>query len=581
MKYVWIGLLLAIGSSACSPRDKHQKHSIVRIRWVRDPENLSPLVQPNQNAVDALTLLHCSLLQLDFSTGQHVPALADSLPSIRLVGDSLTEIRYQLRRAATWDNGRPVLASDVAFTLKLYQCPGLPNEKARGQLSFIRDIRLNPGNSRRFTLVCRGQAPEFGFETGDFPVLPEATLYAKHTLRRYSLAQLANLTSLPPRDTALTALVSRYQHADPSHHPERLPGCGPYRLQAWEIDRFLTFVRKPHWWADTLQPTPFVLQARPRQITYLIIPDETTAALALRRQELDVLPQLSARAFKRLQAADSTQHELSFYSIASYELLMAGFNTSRPMLHDSLTRQALAQLFDPAKLQQATQLGQGLRTAGLVHPHNRRYYNDSLALPAFNPRLTVSLLKQAGWQRQPAGWVLAKARQAPLKLRLRYRADDPVFATIALQFKSAATALGIPVALLPTEASSLTTALQEGDFDIYVRKLNSTPFAFDFSMLLHSRTIPKSNFTKFSTHTTDRLIDAIAATGTPARKRLLLRRFQTIIQQQAPLVPLFFLPYRLATARELQHLHPSGYKPGYYAAAATWSIASSAATAAH
>jgi peptide/nickel transport system substrate-binding protein len=584
MKYVWIGLLLAIGSSACSPRDKHQKHSIVRIRWVRDPENLSPLVQPNQNAVDALTLLHCSLLQLDFSTGQHVPALADSLPSVHLVGDSLTEIRYQLRRAATWDNGRPVLASDIAFTLKLYQCPGLPNERARAQLSFIRAIKLDAAAPRRFTLVCRGQSPDVRLETGDFPVLPEATLDAKHTLRRYSLAQLANLPGLPPRDTALTALVSRYQHADPSHHPERLPGCGAYRLRAWEIDRFLTFVRKPHWWADTLRPTPFVLQARPRQITYLIIPDEAIAALALRRHELDVLPQLTARAFKHLRKDDATKQELSFYSLASYELLYAGFNTSQPILRDSLTRQALAQLFDPAKLLQATQLGQGLRTASLVHPGNRRYYNDSLALPIYNPKQAVFLLQQAGWQRQAAGWVstktTAKAKQLPLKLRLRYRADEPSFATVALQFKSAATALGIPVALLPTEASSLTTALQEGDFDIYVRKLNSTPFAFDFSMLLHSRAIPKSNFAKFSTHTTDRLIDAIAATGAPAQKRKLLRRFQTIMKQQAPLVPLFFLPYRLATARELQHLYPSVYKPGYYAAAATWNIAGSAVAAA-
>jgi len=582
MKYVWICLLLAIGSSACSQLDKHQKHKIVRIRWVRDPENLSPLVQPNQNAVDALNLLHCSLLQLDVATGTHVPALADSLPSVHLVGDSLTELSYQLRRAATWDNGRPVLATDVAFTLKLYQCPGLPNERARAQLSFIRAIKLDTAAPRRFTLVCRGQAPDFRLETGDFPVLPETTLDAKHTLRRYSLAQLANLPGLPSRDTALSALVSRYQHADPSHHPERLPGCGAYRLRAWEIDRFLTFVRKPHWWADTLRPTPFVLQARPRQLTYLIIPDETSAALALRRHELDVLPQLTARAFKHLREDDSTKQELSFYSLASYELLMAGFNTRQPILRDSLTRQALARLFDPAKLLQATQLGQGLRTASLVHPGNRRYYNDSLALPIYDPRQTVSLLKQAGWQRQATGWVPAKSKHTPqpLKIRMRYRADDAVFATVGLQFKSAATALGIPVELLPTEASSLTTALQEGDFDIYVRKLSSTPFAFDFTMLLHSRAIPKSNFTKFSTRTTDRLIDAIAATGAPAQKRKLLRRFQTIIQQQTPLVPLFFLPYRLATARELQHLYPSGYKPGYYAAAATWNIAGSIPAAA-
>ncbi len=574
MKFFWFGLLLALGSSACSSADKHQKHSVIRIRWVRDPENLSPLVQPNQNAVDALSLLHCSLLQVDFSTGTYAPALALALPHVQLVGDSLTELRYELRPEAAWDNGRPVLATDVAFSLKLYQCPGLPNEKARAQLSFIRDIRLDKANPRHFTLVCRGQAPNFVYETGDFPILPEAALDTEYTLRTCSLARLANLTSLGPRDTALRALVTRYQHTDPSHHPERLPGCGAYRMAAWEIDQYLTFVRKPRWWADALHPTPFVLQARPRQLTYRIIPDEASAALALRRHELDVLPQLTARAFKRLKADDEAQQELSFYTIASYELLLAGFNTRQPMLHDSLTRQALGRLFDPAQLLQATQLGQGLRTVGLVHPGNRHYYNDSLPLPAYAPAQAVALLERAGWQRRPAGWVRPGRQARPLALRLRYRADEPVFATIALQFKSAADKLGIQVALLPTEPSLLTNALREGDFDMYVRKVGSTPFAFDFTMLLHSRTIPESNFPKFSSRTTDHLIEAIAATGAPPQRRKLLRRFQAVMQQQTPLVPLFFLPYRLAAARELKHLYPSVYKPGYYAAAATWDLAS-------
>ena len=301
MKYFWVSLLLAVGSSACTSQHKHQKNSAIRIRWARDPENLSPLVQPNQNAVDALSLLHCSLLQLDFSTGTHVPALADSLPQVQLVGDSLTELRYELRPEATWDTGQPVLATDVAFSLKLYQCPGLPNERVRAQLGFIRDIRLDAANPRRFTLICRGQAPESSYETGDFPVLPEVALDPEHTLRSYSLSKLNKLTALSEADTTLRALAQHYQHTDPSHHPERLPGCGAYRLAAWEIDHFLLFKRKTHWWADTLRPAPFVLQARASKLGFLIIPDETTAALALRRHELDVLPQLSAREFQRLE----------------------------------------------------------------------------------------------------------------------------------------------------------------------------------------------------------------------------------------------------------------------------------------
>lgn len=584
MKHFWVGFLLAIGSAACSSVPESQQHTSIRIRWTRDPENLSPLVQPNQNALDALTLLHCSLLQLNFSTGTYSPALADSLPRVRLLGDSLTELSYELRRAAAWDNGQPVLASDVAFTLKLLQCPGLPNEKLRAQYGFIHAIRLDAANARRFTLICRGQAPEYSYESGDFPILPEAVLDSGRTLRPYSLAKLrlAALRQVKP-DAALQALAARYQRADPSHHPERLPGCGAYRMTNWEIDHSLTFTRKTHWWADTLQLAPLVLQARPLKLQFLIIPSEATAALALRRHELDVLPQLSAREFRQLRTADATRAALAFYTTASYEMVTAGFNTSRPILHDSLTRQALSRLFDPVRLMQATQLGQGLRTVGLVHPHDRRYYNDSLPLPAYNPQQALDLLRRAGWQRQPTGWVRTRPARQPehLALAVRYRAGDSTFETIALQFKAAASALHIPVELLPTESSLLTEVLREGNFDIYVRKLNGNPFAFNFAPLLHSRTIRENNFTKFGTRATDQLLDAITAAGSATQKRRLVRRFQVMMQQQMPILPLFFLPYRLVTAQGIKGLYPSGLKPGYTAATATWVASPATPATAH
>ncbi|RZK50555.1 MAG: hypothetical protein EOO59_15925 [Hymenobacter sp.] len=321
-----------------------------------------------------------------------------------------------------------------------------------------------------------------------------------------------------------------------------------------------------------MRPVQFVLQARPPELRFLIIPDEAMAALALRRRELDVLPQLSAREFRRLRTADANRQDLAFNTTTSYEMITAGFNTSRPSLHDSLTRQALSRLFDPVRLIQATQLGQALRTVGLVHPHDHRYYNDSLPLPAFSPQQALVLLQRAGWQRQATGWVRARAASPPERLALtfRYRAGESTFETIALQFKAAATALHIPVELLPTEPSLLTTALREGNFDIYVRKLNSNPFAFNFAPLLHSRAGSENNFTRFGTRASDRLIDAIAAAGPLAQKRLLLRRFQALMQRQVPLFPLFFLPYRMATAQGIQGLYLSGLKPGYNAATTTW-----------
>ncbi|MGI4743594.1 MAG: ABC transporter substrate-binding protein [Janthinobacterium lividum] len=581
MKYFWVGWLLAAVTSACSLPIEKQANTVVRIRWSRDPESLSPLELQNQAAVDAVNLLHCGLLRVDFSTGNYSPSLADSLPRVQLMGDSATQLHYRLRNAATWDTGRPVLASDVAFTLKLMLCPGLPNEKMRGQVSFIQDIKLDSADLRRFTFVCHGQAPELSTESGDFPILSEAAFDSTHVLRHFSVAALANYSATAKPEPALAALAQRYREANFGHHPERLPGCGPYRLAAWKANRCLTFTRKPHWWADGLRPKPFVLQVQMPQIQFIIISDDAVATLALRRHEIDVLPQVSAREFKRLQASATAQQELSFYSTVSYDIVTAGFNTQRAILHDSLTRQALGRLFDPVHLVQATQLGQGLRTVGLVHPSDYRYYHDGLPLLTYSPAQAAALLKRAGWVHQRAGWVRLNAEHLSerLTLALHYRVGETTFKTIALQFKAAAALLDIPVELRPTEASLMLKTLREGDFDMYILTQKGNPFAFNYAAILHSRTVREGNFTKFGTANTDRLIEAVAAASSSAQKRKLLRRFQVMMQRQMPLVPLFFLPYRLAADRRIQHLYPSKIKPGYSAATIIWASSVPAALA--
>jgi ABC-type transport system substrate-binding protein len=572
MKYFWFGWLVAVGSSSCSSLVEQQANTTVNIRWNRDPESLSPLTQPNQNAVDAANLLHCGLLQVDLAKGVYLPALADSLPKVQLVGDSLTYLHYQLRRVATWDSGRPVLATDVAFTLKLFFCPGLPNEKVRSQISFIHDIKIDSVNPRRFTLICRSQAPEFSFESGDFPILSEDALDPTHSLRHFSVASVIDSPTSAKVAPTLAALAKRYQQADVGHHPGRLPGCGPYELAEWKTDRFVIFKRKAHWWADRLKPASAVLQAKPAQLRFKIITDDAPATLALRRHEVDVLPQVPARDFQRLQQSSTARQDFAFYSTVSYEVITAGFNTRRPALHDSLTRQALSKLFDPVRLLQATQLGQGLRTVGLVHPNDHDYYNSSLPLPAYDLPQAQVLLQRAGWRHLPTGWTrpVTTKEAERLSLTLRYRTGDPTFKTIALQFKSAAALLNIPVELRPTEGSLLTTALKEGDFDMYIRIQKGTPFAFNYASMLHSRTINEGNFTKFGTPATDRLIDAVATANTPVRKRQLIRRFQVMLQQQMPLFPLFFLSYRLVADRRIHDLHPSALKPGYSAPTITW-----------
>jgi ABC-type transport system substrate-binding protein len=579
MRYNWLVSSLTLLTSACSTASPEQAQvaAPIHIRWSTDPIALDPLTFPNQNAAEAVALLHLSLLQNDYQTDSFTACLAEQLPTVQFVGDSVTRLEYHLRPAAKWDDGRPVLATDVDFTLKLMQCPGLPNEMARTQFSFIRQVLPDPVDPRHFTLVCRGQAVEMINASGDFPILPEAALDAQHTLRALPLAVLqdwpAAKAPLPP----VAALVRRYQSADIARTPGNLPGCGPYRLVVWEHNRHVLFSRKATWWADSLHAAPFVLQARPQLLDYLIMPEDAAATIALRRHELDVYPHMPARSFQQLQTSESVRREFAFYTEPSYDVVVVGFNTSRATLRDKLTRQALSRLLDPAGLLAATQLGQGSLTVGLLPPTNP-FYNDSLAALTYAPSQAQALLLKAGWQRQSDGNWQQPGSKEPLALALRYRADDATFATIALQFRAAAAKLGIIVTLLPTEANALSSALKSGDFDICVRTLKGSPFGLNFSVYFHSKAIGASNFSRFNQYATDHLLEAIEVESNRLRKRHLLRNFQELIRDEVPLVPLFFLSNRLVTNKQLRHVVTSGLKPGYAVQALTWAQTDSLAS---
>ncbi|MGY2131473.1 ABC transporter substrate-binding protein [Hymenobacter sp. HD11105] len=556
-------LLLAL-LSACSPQASSP--DAIRVRWVRDPESLNPLFNPNDYANQAIGLLYQSLLKVDNQGRVFVPWLAEELPTVQRQ-DSLTLLTYRLRSIAAWDNGQPILAQDVAFTLKVMNCPGLPNEGVRAQFSFIRDVRLDSTDTRRFTLVCKGRAPEFAHVSGEYPILPEYALDPQQQLRSISVSALTgpapvSLTQYPE----LAAFAQRYNAADLDKNPSRLPGSGPYELTAWRNSQVLSFRRKAKWWADQLPTRPPQLIAKPSTIYFQIIPDNTTALLALRRGDIDVYPMVTATEFDRLRKSEAGQKDLRFYTADSYEMVIAGFNMRRGLLTNQLTRQALSYLFDIPTLIQATQSGMAYPSVGLVNPQEKAIYNDSLPLLKYDTKRAEALLRQAGWVRQATGgWSRSSTSGKPeaLELSIAYRAGEPAFEGIALQLRSAAAALGIPIQLRPTESTLLLSKLRGGNFDIYIRSLSGSPFAYDFSPLLHSRSIGVSNYTGFGSPTSDKLIKDIVLEENLDRKAKLLRRFQVIIRQECPMVVLFFYRYRLAADKRLTNLRVSGLKPGY------------------
>lgn len=552
-----------LGLTACSAPSSPQSASAptVRVCWPRDPESLNPVTLPNAYALQANTLLYQSLLAADGATGRYQPWLAAGLPSVER-RDSLTFLHYRLHPQAAWDNGQPVLADDVAFTLKVLNCPGLPNEGLQGAVSFIQDVRLHPTDRRRFTLVCRGYAPEFVYNSGEFPILPQYLLDSSAHLRAVPLRRLTQGDTTVARLASLRAFQREFNQPERWRDARQLRGSGPYQLVSWQAGQLLTFARKPQWWADKLPQSSPLLTARPARLEYHVVPNPATALLALRRGELDVYPHVPGPDFARLRATDSAKFHL--YSPASYRVVVLETNTQRPQLRDASTRQALAMLQDYDQLLRATQYGQGQRSASLISPREQWAYHDSLPLPAFSPPRAAQRLQQVGWQRSSSGWH-RPGEAAPLSLRLFYSAGDRTYETIALLFQQNARQIGLPVTLHPTEAGRLSELRRNGEFDLCLRTLFGNPFSYDLRPLLHTRSIGSggANRTRFGNAASDQLLETISTTEDSVTKARLLHRLQTLLYREAPLIPLFFEPNRLAVSRRFDHVYPSGLEPGY------------------
>ncbi|WP_082017136.1 ABC transporter substrate-binding protein [Hymenobacter sp. DG25B] len=554
-------LLLLLG---CRQQEAQRTYN-VRIRWPRDPETLHPHTLANALAIQAINLTYQSLLAIDAPQQRIVPWLAEALPVVRRAGNT-SYLTYRIRPAATWNDGQPITAQDIIFTLKTMRCPDLPNERMRATYGFVRSVQLDSTDTRQFTLVCDQFAPDYVLTSGDFAVLPEHLLDPGHQLRAFSLGRLDSVGATLP---AVKQFVKEFSKARLEQSPGKY-GSGPYVLKSWQSGQQLVFARKKPWWGDQVVPTPATFLARPNQISFHIIPDQTTALLALRRGDIDVYGSLPATDYQRLASSATDQKRIALYAPDSYEAVTVGFNTRKPALADSKTRQAISHLFDIPTLIKATQHGLAYPSASLISPHDKHYYNDSLAPVAYSPALATQLLAQAGWQQQPDKSWQRPSRSGPaqqLALTISYRAGDAAYEFIALQLRTVAGKVGIPINLRPTESSVLTQQLQAGAFDLYIRSLIGNPFAHNFLPLLHSGSTGTQggNYTGFGSASSDALLTELAAAQDTVQKKQLLRKLQRVLQQQNPLTVLYFKRNPLAVSRRFTNLGLSGLPPGYEA----------------
>ena len=133
---------------------KQSNSQDVIVHELSDAEMLNPVNVHDNTGQCILKNIFQSLLDIDFKTLEIIPVLAQSRPQIEKNPDGGLLITYEIRPEAKWDNGSPITAKDVEFTIKVIKNPKVNNPSAKPYYEFISDIKLYDDDPLKFTLVC-------------------------------------------------------------------------------------------------------------------------------------------------------------------------------------------------------------------------------------------------------------------------------------------------------------------------------------------------------------------------------------------------------------------------------------------
>lgn len=537
----------------------------VRLRLAIDPGSLSPIGYTSLEALQIINLLYHSLLTVDLEDNELKPGLASAFPEVERK-DSLTFFHYQLRPEAEWPDGSPVTAQDVAFTLKVLKSPYIRNENIRSQLEFIQDIKLNPADPSRFTLVCRGYTPEMQLLTGDFFILPSYLLDPQQVYNTIPLQAWSTADSSQYNTDRTRAVATRCNSLGSPENKALLQGSAGYEVAEWAPGQHIVLKRKENWWGKNTGNAVSHLTAHPAQINFQIIPDNTTALLALKNSQLDVLDNIPVNEFEQLRQDENFLKNYDLHTPQGYDLIYAAINSRAPKFHDRRTRQAIAHLLDVPGMIRVSQQSYATPTVGPIPPDRKDLYHPQLQPRPYDPTQATTLLKAAGWIQQQNGWYRnINGQREDLRIELLYRAGNTAYEQMALIFQQHAGKAGIPVTLLPLEGNVYSQRIDQRDYDMHFRGISGNPFVFNFKPLFHTSFAGPGglNSTGFGTPESDQLLDQINEAESQADKARLLHRLQEIMQEEAAFLPLYFRKERIAIHNRFTNTKVSGVRPYY------------------
>jgi peptide/nickel transport system substrate-binding protein len=490
------------------------------------PVSIGPFTARSQVDRDLVALIFSGLVR-NGPGGTLVPDLAKRW-SVDAAGKVWT---FELRDDATWQDGEPVTAEDVAFTIRTLQDPAYTGPAA-GSWSEV-EVRAISDRLVTFTLAT----PLGGFlQAATQPIAPA------HLLADVPVAALAEdpfgtqpvgsgpfaLAELTDTGATLVPVASISDASGPT------PSSSP---------------------ADSLATAPPMLRPD-RPLPYLsgiemsFFDDGASLAAAYRAGELDAAAGLAPGDAAKLATEPASR--LLRYPSATLTSVLLNLRPDHPEFSTPAIRTALLAGIDRTLLVDEVLAGQATVATGPIPPSSPLY--DAAADPpvAYDRAAAKKALKSAGWTQKKDGWHLPKdAKPLSIEVLSPDEGSNPTVWAVARQVVSDWRRLGLTVTHVGLPAREFVTErLAKGTFQVAVTDMTMGLDPDLYPLLASSQTVTGgSNIIGVQDPTLDKLLVAARAPGTPQARAAAYAKLQAQLAKGRYLLPLAF-PDEVMVARD-------------------------------
>lgn len=342
-----VGFLLV----SCAREPEIKNPNAVTVGFLADAKRLLPLLASDSASGEISGWIFNGLTKYD----KDIKITKDLAESWEVTPDGL-QILFHLKKGVLWHDGVEFTSEDVLFTYHTVTNPKIPTPYS-SNFGPVKEVEALD----RYTLRVSYYEPFApALESWGMGILPKHILHDKD-------------------------ITSEYYSRNPI-------GTGPYKLREWVTGQKII-----------LEANEAYFEGRPGIDRYIarVIPDAATMFLELKFGGIDYMG-MTPPQYKLQASKENFNKYFHKFRYPSFGYTYLGFNLLDPKFSDKRVRQAIAHAINKKDIIAGVLLGYGTPCTGPFPPESWAY-NPNVKDPAYDPELSLRLLKDAGWQRDSRG----------------------------------------------------------------------------------------------------------------------------------------------------------------------------------